>query len=158
MKLYHGSNTAIRQVDFARCRPYKDFGQGFYLTELEEQAAQMARRTASIYGGEPVVTVFEFDREAAWNDGTLSVKCFGEPDEEWALFVMANRSREGVHPAHTYDIVVGPVADDTIATLFRNFDDGIIDLQMLVAGLRYKKVSSQYFFHTARAVRYLTIL
>lgn len=155
MKLYHGSNTAIGQIDFARCKPYKDFGQGFYLTEIEEQAVQMARRTATIYGGEPVVTAFEFDDAAAMADETLSVKWFAEPGEEWALFVMANRSREGRHPVHDYDIVIGPVADDTIATLFRNFDDGIIDLQMLVAGLRYKKISSQYFFHSAQAVQYL---
>lgn len=45
--------------------------------------------------------------------------------------------------------------DDTIATLFRNFDDGIIDLQMLVNGLKYKKVSSQYLFHSAEAIKYL---
>ena len=158
MKLYHGSNIAIERIDFARCKPYKDFGQGFYLTEIEEQAVQMARRTAAIYGGEPVVTAFEFDEAAASADGILAVKRFSEPNEEWALFVMANRSREGEHPIHNYDIVIGPVADDTIATLFRNFDDGIIDLPMLVAGLRYKKISSQYFFHSARAIQYLTVL
>lgn len=48
-----------------------------------------------------------------------------------------------------------PYKDDTIATLFRNFDDGIIDLQMLVNGLKYKKVSSQYLFHSAEAIKYL---
>ena len=81
-----------------------------------------------------------------------------EPNEEWALFVMANRSRESEYPIHSYDIVIGPVADDTIVTLFRNFDDGIIDLPMLVTGLCYKKISSQYFFHSARAIQYLTVL
>lgn len=68
---------------------------------------------------------------------------------------MANRSKNSIHPTHSFDIVVGPVADDTIATLFRNFDDGIIDLSMLVSGLRYKKISSQYFFHSADAIKYL---
>lgn len=158
MKLYHGSNTFIERIDLARCRPYKDFGQGFYLTGIEEQAVQMARRTAAIYGGEPVVTLFGFDEAAALTDASLSVKRFAEPDEEWALFVMANRSRERTHPVHAYDIVIGPVADDTIATLFRNFGDGVIDLPTLVAGLRYKKISSQYFFHSARALQYLEIL
>ncbi len=158
MKLYHGSNITIERIDFARCKPYKDFGQGFYLTEIEEQAMQMARRTAAIYGGEPVVTAFEFDETAALADRILAVKRFSEPNEEWALFVMANRSRKGEHPVHNYDIVIGPVADDTIATLFRNFDDGIIDLPTLVARLRYKKISSQYFFHSARAIQYLTVL
>ena len=129
MRLYHGSNSKIKNIDLAKCKPYKDFGQGFYLTEIEEQASQMARRTASIYGGSAVVTQFEFD-ETALSDSTLSIKRFEEPNEEWALFVMANRSRERQHPVHKHDIVIGPVADDTIATLFRNFDDGIIDLPM----------------------------
>ena len=48
-----------------------------------------------------------------------------------------------------------PYKNDTIAILFRNFDDGIIDLQMLVNGLKYKKVSSQYLFHSAEAIKYL---
>ena len=152
MKLSHGSNMVIGQIDLSKCKPYKDFGQGFYLTEIKEQAEQMARRTSAIYGGEPVVTEFEFD-EAALN--TLSVKIYQEPCEEWALFVMANRSRNNAQPTHRFDIVVGPVADDTIATLFRNFDDGIIDLQMLVNGLKYKKVSSQYLCHSAEAIKYL---
>lgn len=152
MKLYHGSNMVIEQIDLSKCKPYKDFGQGFYLTEIKEQAEQMARRTSAIYGGEPVVTEFEFD-ETALN--TLSVKIYQEPCEEWALFVMANRSRNNAQPTHRFDIVIGPVADDTIATLFRNFDDGIIDLQMLVNGLKYKKVSSQYLFHSAEAIKNL---
>lgn len=152
MKLYHGSNMVIEQIDLSKCKPYKDFGQGFYLTEIKEQVEQMARRTSAIYGGEPVVTEFEFD-ETALN--TLSVKIYQEPCEEWALFVMANRSRNNAQPTHRFDIVIGPVADDTIATLFRNFDDGIIDLQMLVNGLKYKKVSSQYLFHSAEAIKYL---
>ena len=154
MRLYHGSNIEVKSIDFAKCKPYKDFGQGFYLTEIEEQASQIARRTASIYGGDAVVTRFEFD-ETALSDSSLSIKRFEEPGEEWALFVMAYRSRERQHPIHEYDIVIGPVANDTIATLFRNFDDGIIDLPMLVNGLKYKEISSQYFFHTPQAVRYL---
>lgn len=139
MKLYHGSNIAIERIDFARYKPYKDFGQGFYLTKIEEQAMQMARRTTAIYGGKPIVTVFEFDETAVSADELLAVKRFSTPNEEWALFVMANRSRESKYPVHNYDIVIGPVTDDTIATLFRNFDDGIIDLPMLVVNCATRK-------------------
>ena len=88
MKLYHGSNIHIRKIDFSRCRPYKDFGQGFYLTEIEEQAIKMAERTATIYGGEGIVSVFEFDKEGAYADEKLSIKEFAIPNEEWALFVL----------------------------------------------------------------------
>lgn len=38
MLLYHGSNTDIKSISLAMCRPYKDFGRGFYLTELKDQA------------------------------------------------------------------------------------------------------------------------
>lgn len=104
MKLYHGSNMVIERIDLSKCKPYKDFGQGFYLTEIKEQAEQMAKRASAIYGGEPTVTVFEFD-EAALR--TLSVKTFEEPNEEWALFVMANRSRHNMQPIHNFDVVIG---------------------------------------------------
>ena len=103
MKLSHGSNMVIGQIDLSKCKPYKDFGQGFYLTEIKEQAEQTARRTSAIYGGEPVVTEFEFD-EAALN--TLSVKIYQEPCEEWALFVMANRSRNNLQLTHRFDRLV----------------------------------------------------
>ena len=152
MILYHGSNTKIEKIDLSKCRPYKDFGKGFYLTEIREQAEKMASRTAHIYEGEPIVTEFEFDESAL---SKLSVKQFDGPNEEWALFVLANRSKEHEQPTHSYDIVIGPVADDDIAQLFRNFNDGYINLTMLVEGLKYKKVSSQYFFHTEAAIKFL---
>lgn len=41
MKPYYGSNTIIEQIDLSRCKPYKDFRQGFYLAEIREQVEQM---------------------------------------------------------------------------------------------------------------------
>lgn len=154
MKLFHGSNTRIETIDLSKCKPFKDFGRGFFLTEIEAQALLMAKRTAKIFGGEPIVSVFEFDCSALEAED-ISVKQFKEPDEEWALFVMANRNRTTKHTRHQYDIVIGPVADDTISTLFRNYDDGIIDLPTLVNKLKYSRVSSQYFFRTQSAIHYL---
>ncbi len=48
MTLYHGSNMAIEQIDLSLCNPDKDFGQGFYLTDIKEQAIQMAKKCANI--------------------------------------------------------------------------------------------------------------
>ena len=59
MRLYHGSNTGINSINLAMCRPYKDFGIGFYLTDIREQAERMAVRVAKIYGGSPVLNVFD---------------------------------------------------------------------------------------------------
>ena len=158
MRLFHGSNTVIEGINLDKCKPYKDFGCGFYLTAIKEQASLMAKRTAFIYGRESVVTIFEFDEMAAYNDSGLSIKRFDEPNEEWALFVMNNRNRSQEYSSHEYDIVIGPIADDVIATLFRNFEDGIIDIETLINRLKYKKISSQYFFHSQKAIKYLRVL
>lgn len=85
MILYHGSNTAIDGIDLNRCRPYKDFGRGFYLTDIREQAQRMAARTARMFSGNPTLTMFEFDLEEA-QSSELKVKVFKEPDWEWARF------------------------------------------------------------------------
>lgn len=48
MLLYHGSNTPIETIELKKCRPYKDFGQGFYMTDIPAQASRMAQRTTKI--------------------------------------------------------------------------------------------------------------
>ncbi|MGN1144096.1 MAG: DUF3990 domain-containing protein, partial [Anaerovoracaceae bacterium] len=32
MILYHGTNLDITSISLNMCRPYKDFGKGFYVT------------------------------------------------------------------------------------------------------------------------------
>ena len=54
-----------------------------------------------------------------------------------------------------YDIVIGPVADDNMALLFRQYENEIIDFQTLLKGMVYKKTSSQYSFHTEKSIRLL---
>ena len=114
-------------------RPYcplyinaKDFGKGFYMTDIKEQAEKMALRVARIYGGNPVVNIFEIDDDFK-NVPNIKIKDFGEQTtEEWAKFVMNNRDRTfaDIHNVlcnmdNKYDIVIGPVADDNMALLFR---------------------------------------
>lgn len=58
MILYHGSNVPIETVDLSKSNPFKDFGRGFYLTSMLDQAQKMAFRTSKFYGGTPSVTSF----------------------------------------------------------------------------------------------------
>ncbi len=162
MKLYHGSNIVIEHINLAMCRPFKDFGKGFYLTDIKEQAEKMAKRVSKIYGGDPVVNAFEIDENfRALSD--IRIKDFGtQTTEEWAKFVMNNRNRAFTDEQDTlcnkdnkYDIVIGPVADDNMALLFRQYENEIIDFSTLLKGMIYKETSSQYSFHTEKAVRLL---
>ena len=129
MILYHGTNLVIDQIDLSVCRPNKDFGQGFYLTTIEDQAQKMAKRVARIYGGDPTVNVYRFD-EAVLETDHLSVFKFAQPSVEWALFVINNRN--GVSDGDNnldfkYDIVIGPVADDDLSMLFSLLSRKIIE-------------------------------
>ena len=168
MRLYHGSNIVIDSINLAMCRPYKDFGRGFYLTDIKEQAEKMAVRVSKIYGGSPIVSTFEiqddFRKIYGMREKELIVyKDFGlETTEEWAKFVMNNRNRTFTNVKDTlcnkdnkYDIVIGPVADDNMALLFRQYENEIIDFKTLLAGMIYKKTSSQYSFHTEKSIKFL---
>lgn len=154
MILYHGSNTEIDRIDLGRCRPYKDFGKGFYLTDIKEQAQRMAARTARMFKGNPVLTLFEFDLQEA-QASRLKIKTFDKPDREWARFVMTNRDIETAQPCHDYDIVIGPVADDTIARVLRLYTENFISEEQLLRELTFSKVTSQYLFHSEAAIKML---
>lgn len=162
MRLYHGSNITIDSINLAMCRPYKDFGRGFYLTDIREQAEKMAIRVSKIYGGSPVVNIFEIQDDFRKIE-SIKIKDFGaETTEEWAKFVMNNRSRiftnvEDVlcNKDNKYDIVIGHVADDNMALLFRQYENKIIDFETLLKGMIYKKTSSQYSFHTEKSIKLL---
>ncbi|MDR1014689.1 MAG: DUF3990 domain-containing protein [Coriobacteriales bacterium] len=160
MRLYHGSNRAFARVDLEKCRPYKDFGRGVYLTRLEAQAQDWAQKVTARAGtGRPIVMLFDFDETALLRLDTL---VFGVPDARWAHFVMNNRNRSWTafddplsnHDAK-YDLVEGPVANDDIATTFSLFVRGLLDGEMLAKQLAYKDLNHQMSFHTERAVAYL---
>ena len=162
MLLYHGSNVDIAHIDLGKCRPYKDFGRGFYLTDIQEQAEKMAHRTARIYGGSPVVNIYAAD-DSFMERHDLRIKNFGTiPSEDWAVFVMNNRNRHfaDIADAHCnhdnkYDIVVGPIADDDMVLLFRQFQNGLIALDALVRGMTFRETTSQFSFHTEKSLQLL---
>lgn len=152
MILYHGSNISIEQIDLKHSRPNKDFGQGFYLSENEEQAKAMAIFKSMQLGGEPVISKFSFDRNILHNSD-LSVKIFDGYSEEWADFVLANR--EGYQTEH-YDIVYGPIANDKIGLQIRKFKDGSIDRVEFLNRLKYMKgITFQFFFGSESAIKHL---
>lgn len=132
------------------------------MTDIEEQAEKMATRVSKIYGGFPVVNIYEIDddfRELS----DLRIKDFGaHTTEEWAKFIMNNRNRTFTDEKsllcnrdNKYDIVIGPVADDNMALLFRQYENEIIDFSTLLKGMIYRKTSSQYSFHTEKSIKLL---
>jgi hypothetical protein len=152
MKLYHGTNTYINEIDFNKCNPNKDFGQGFYLTDIKEQALLMAKRRAKIEKqGHPIIMEYEFDENHLDNE-SINVKIFDKPSKEWALFILSNRKSSSTTNQHSYNIVIGPIANDGVVFQLERYENNIITLDVLVKELSYQKLNKQYCFTTTKAV------
>lgn len=57
----HGTNVNFDKIDIGMAKKYKDFGQGFYLTDIMSQAQELAEKRALLFGGTPIVQEYEFD-------------------------------------------------------------------------------------------------
>ena len=156
IRLYHGSNMSIENIDLTRSKRGKDFGQGFYLNSNSEQAMAMAKRTTRFMSeGQPTLTCFDFDEAKAAELG-LNIKVFPDYSEEWAEFVVKNRKNASDTQIHQYDIVIGPIADDTVGVQIRRYIMGYLSATALVEELKYKgDYAVQYFFGTTRAIELL---
>ena len=123
MILYHGGTEAVMHPDCKKGRPDLDFGQGFYVTLLQDQAEGFARRKARDRKSKPVISVYEFDYEAAIKD--CEYLNFEFYDEAWLDFVVDSRS--GLKPWANYDIVEGGVANDRVIDTVELYTIGILD-------------------------------
>lgn len=156
IRLYHGSNVAIEHIDLSRSKRGKDFGQGFYLNANPDQAMEMAARTTRFLNeGKPTLSCFEFDEDESIKNG-LNIKIFPEYSEEWAEFVVMNRKNNSDVQAHPYDVVIGPIADDTVGVQIRRFIMGYLSASALVEELKFcGDHAVQYFFGSPKAVEHL---
>lgn len=157
LKLYHGSNVRIERINLEVGHINKDFGKGFYLTNIQSQAEEMAKRKSRLFlGTQPIVTTFLFDNSCL-NKSILNVKIFDGVCDEWADFIFQNRRASETGYKHNYDIVIDPVADDGVVLQLDRYEMGQITLQQLVEELRYRKLNNQYFFGTENAIKFLQI-
>ena len=98
--LYHGTYLKIEYTEIKKHKFTKDFSWGFYCTEIEEQAKKWAMEFK-----EPIVNKYRLK-----NIEELNVKIFKDYSHEWLDFVVSCRNGN----THSYDVVEGPIADDTI--------------------------------------------
>lgn len=137
--LYHGSKEIVEFPEIRTARYHKDFYFGFYCTVYKEQAVRWAVR----YTGIGKISEFEYIPNEK-----LRILHFEEMTEEWLDFIVACRRGQ----SHDYDVVEGPMADDTIFNYIQNFIDGKITRAAFWELARFKRPTHQISFHTARAL------
>ena len=152
MLLYHGSNIAVENPQLIEQTRGLDFGAGFYLTTDEKQAVRFSKiifkRRKS---GLPTVSVYDFDMETA--ERTLSICRFKSADAGWLRFVVDNRLK--TYQGITYDIVIGPVANDTIMPAIQAFLGGFMSEEAAIITLKASKLVDQICLKSNKALSFL---
>ena len=152
MKLYHGSNIAVEKPRLIKSLRALDFGCGFYMTSDLDQAMKWSKLvTLRRREGAAVVSQYSFDEKQL---DYLNVLSFGGPTAEWFHFVTANRKNEIMESS--YDVIIGPVADDTTAAIINLVLDGFIDEKSAIERLLPQKLKDQYVFRSSRAIDLLS--
>ena len=150
MILYHGSTVDITNIDLTKSKPNKDFGRAFYLSANYDQALEMAQFKAEFAELPPVVNVYRFDEKLLRE---FKYKRFEAYTEEWAHFVYNHRTEPQGRTLHDYDVVFGPIANDTIGAQITRFKQGYISFEEFLKRIQYPKgITFQYAFCTQRAI------
>lgn len=121
--VYHGGTE---KVEFPICkfgRRNLDFGQGFYITDLREQAVEWATQVADRRKVPPIINRYRLNRDAILAEARCKV--FKAYDKEWLHFIVA--SRRGQHVADNYDYIEGGVANDRVIDTVNLYMAGLMD-------------------------------
>ena len=156
MILYHGSNVIVDKPRLINQNRTLDFGYGFYTTTNSDQAVNFAGKvTSRRESGRPYVSMYEV-AEIEELEKTFKILVFPEANEAWLDFVSENRN--GVYSGEKYDIIFGPVANDTIYRTFVAYEEGILTKEETIVRLKVKKLYNQMTFTTEDALEQLNFI
>ena len=170
--LYHGSYTAVPEIDLSKCNSGLDFGRGFYVTTSYDQAVSFVPnsvkrniRTGNLPADFDVnngqVSVYRFHP-----DPMLLIEAFSEANLDWLHFVAANRNRNLFKDLYdkleTHDIIGGKIADDNTSRVLNGYVTGLFgtpgsDLTDMFAiqSLLPNRLKDQFCFRTEASVKSL---
>ena len=137
--IFHGSNVVVEKPQIIVSGFYKDFGFGFYCTNIERQAKKWAQTKK----GDSFVSVYNY-----LPTDELKVLSFPVMTDEWLDFVVA--CRRGIK--HEYDIVEGPMADDQIWDYVEDFIEGNITREAFWVLAKFKYPTHQIVFCTQKSL------
>ena len=157
MKLYHTGYQVIENPDIHHGRKNADFGQGFYVSDDREFCLRWARKNRD---QSPIINEYELETAG------LKIKSL-ERDETWTEYILANRRLQD-DVFKEYDVICGPIANDTIYDTLGLISSGFLSLpqavHMLKIGPQYRQIvlkseraASQLHYITAETVSDETI-
>ncbi len=153
MKLYHGSTLVVNKPTIFDTQRLLDFGNGFYTTTNKKQAEDWAlikqkRVNINAHG---IVSVYELNYNVKKKEAS-NIKIFKSASEEWLDFIVSNR--KGFNK-HSYNIVQGPVANDTLYSTLLLYENNILTKKETIVRLKTHKLFDQISFHNIEILKNL---
>ena len=139
LTVYHGSTEKVETPICRFGRKNLDFGQGFYVTDIREQAITWANNMSRNRNIPPLLNRYHLNREAVLKHAKC--KFFKAYDEEWLTFIIGNRSGEDL--AKEYDYVEGGVANDRVIDTVNLYMAGLIDVTSALRELSKHRPNNQ---------------
>lgn len=150
--VYHGTAFDFENIDLNKLKNRRDFGKGFYTTTIQAQAEAWAKNIALRNNSSTAyVYVYEFTFAEE-----LNFKVFDGLTAEWLEFIKDNRTLGDVQ--HSFDVVVGPVADDNTMLTVNRYMNGTYTTQEALERLAYFRVNDQLCINTEKALKYIKLV
>ena len=157
MKLYHGSTVVVEAPLIIRSAVGRDFGFGFYTTDIKGQAerwalrrCRAAKRTGNV-DAQAIVSVYEIDIETARTN--LNFKDYPRASMDWLDMVVACRSNKDF--SHPYDVVTGKIANDSVGETVSYVVAGVMRKEDAIERLKFQQINSQFAFCSERSLAFL---
>ena len=149
MQVYHGAACEVQKPIVGYGRSDLDFGQGFYVTVLREQAEQWARTVAMrVPRADAILNIYELDIDYVYNHFHCLI--FKAYDRAWLDFIV--QSRSGERPWVEYDFIEGGVANDRVIDTVEGYMAGMMSADFAIALLAQHQPNHLMCFLNQRLV------
>lgn len=141
ISLFHGSLVEVRHPLVNVGRKDLDFGQGFYVTDIKEQATKWAstlKGRTDDNNATAYLNVYELEQD---NLSDYRILLFEEYDFNWLDFIC--KSRRGEYPWKGYDVIEGGIANDSVIDTVDAYMSGLIDAKTALGKLAFHKPNNQ---------------
>lgn len=139
IEVYHAGTEIIDHPLCSVGRPNLDFGKGFYLTDIYDQALVWARRKGRERITDPKINIYKLEKKAILTEARCLI--FKEYNEKWLDFIVSCRLNKDF--CHDFDYIEGGVADDRVIDTINLYIQGFIDKERALSELIYLTPNNQ---------------
>ena len=145
MRIYHASNVVVDNPDTVHSRDYLDFGRGFYLTTIREQAEKYGLRFLR-RGTTAWLNIYELSED--WNK--WNVLHFNTYNKAWLDYIAKCRAGE---PVDFFDLVIGGIANDRVIMTLDRYFSGELNEDEALGMLKFEKPNIQYCIRSEQMLK-----